>query len=138
LKKQVENADSQFKFAKKYNVENRKDLNYILTNYVDLKYQEIWSEQFLKEKKREMKFNSAYYRIVKQGSVLVYITFHIFTIFIILLMATMRQSILSLGYVFILLPRMKDGAEVLNQRSIQLSKRKSELEQKIKSVQEKY
>ena len=33
-------------------------------------------------------------------------------------MATMRQSIISLGYVLILLPRMKDGSEVLDQRNI--------------------
>ena len=50
----------------------------------------------------------------------------------------MRQSIISLGYVLILLPRIKDGAEVLNQRSIQDSKKKYELEEKIKSATEKY
>ena len=66
------------------------DLNYLLTNYVDLKYQNIWSQDFLKKKKADIKANSTYYRIVKQGSILVYVTFHIFTIFIILLMATMR------------------------------------------------
>jgi hypothetical protein len=94
-----------------------------LLNYVDIKYQQIWSEDFLKAKKRELKYNSAYYRIVKQGSTLVYICFHIMTIFVILLMATMRQSLISLGYVLILIPRIKDGAEVLNQRSHQHSKK---------------
>jgi len=74
-----------------------------------------------------MKERSSYYRIVKQGSVLVYLSFHIFTIFIILLMATMRQSLLSLGYVFILLLKMKDAAEVLNQRSIQQNKKTEEI-----------
>ena len=53
-------------------------------------------------------------------------------------MATVRQSILSFGYVVILLPRIKDGAEVLNQRSIQQSRKKLELEQKIKSALVKY
>ena len=46
---------------------------------------------------------------------------------IILLMATMRQSLLSLGYVFILLLKMKDAAEVLNQRSIQQNKKTEEI-----------
>ena len=85
----------------------------------------------MKEKKRELKTSSSYYRIVKQGSVLVYLSFHIFTIFIILLMATMRQSILSLGYVFILLPKIKDAAEVLNLRDIAQSKKTSDLKSKI-------
>lgn len=77
-------------FAEKYNRENREDLNYILTTYVDLKYQHIWSDEFLREKKRELKNNSSYYRLVKQGSTLVYVSFHVFTIFVVLLMATMR------------------------------------------------
>ena len=84
-----------------------------------------------------MKESSSYYRIVKQGSVLVYLSFHIFTIFIILLMATMRQSILSLGYVFILLLKMKDAAEVLNQRSIQQNKKTKEIRAKIEEIEEK-
>ena len=126
-KKQIAQAESQYAFAKKYNVENKRDLNYLLINYVDIKYLQIWSEKFLKQKKREMKERSSYYRIVKQGSVLVYLSFHIFTIFIILLMATMRQSLLSLGYVFILLLKMKDAAEVLNQRSIQQNKKTEEI-----------
>lgn len=90
----------------------------MLINYVDMKYDAIWSNDYLKVKKQAIKENSPYYRIVKQGSQLVYISFHIFTISIVLLMATMRQSIISLGYVLILLPRMKDGSEVLDQRNI--------------------
>jgi len=90
----------------------------MLINYVDMKYDHIWSNDYIKKKKQEIKENSPYYRIVKQGSQLVYISFHIFTIYIVLLMATMRQSVISLGYVFILLPRMEDGSEVLNQRNI--------------------
>jgi len=89
-----------------------------LTTYVDLKYPTIFSEDFLKKKKWEIKENSVYFRLVKQGSQLVYVSFHIVTIFIVLLMATMRQSLISLGYVLILLPRMKDGSEVLDQRNI--------------------
>lgn len=104
---------AQHNFAKDYQKHNEYDLNYTLTNYVDLKYQAIWSEEFIKEKKAEIKKNCMYFRLVKQGSQLVYITFHIFTIFIVLLMAAMRQSLFAIIYVFILLPRMKDGAEVL-------------------------
>jgi hypothetical protein len=59
-------------------------------SFVDLKYQSIWSEEFIKEKKSEIKKNCIYFRLVKQGSQLIYITFHIFTIFIVLLMAAMR------------------------------------------------
>jgi sRNA-binding regulator protein Hfq len=69
-----------------------------------MKYTKVWSDEFLSEVKREMKQNSIYFRIVKQGSMLTYLTLHIFTIFVILLMATMRQSLLSLIYVFMLLP----------------------------------
>ena len=71
----------------------------------------------MKLKKREIKSNSPYFRIVKQGSVLVYISYHIFTIFVVLLMSVLRKSFIAIGYVIILLPRIKDGAEVLNQRS---------------------
>jgi len=111
---QVSNAKNQYLFALKYNIENRKDLNYTLTNYVDIKYQDIWADDYLKVKKGEIKRNSSYFRIVKQGSQLVYLTFHIFTIFLVLLMATLRKSLIAIGYVIILLPRIKDGAEVLN------------------------
>ena len=52
-------------------------------------------------------------------------------------MATMRQSLLSLGYVFILLLKMKDAAEVLNQRSIQQNKKTQEIKLKIKDLEAK-
>lgn len=97
---------------------NEISLNDILVNYIDLKYQEIWSLEFQKKIKREFKQLSPYFRIVKQGSVLTYLTFHIFTILVVMLLATVRQSIISLGYVIILLPRMKDGSEVLMQRDL--------------------
>jgi hypothetical protein len=90
------------------------DLNYLLVNYVDLESSEIWSHDTCRKKKYEFKEQSIYYRLVKQGSVLVYLTFHIETMMIVLLMAVMRQSFLSLGYVLIILPRIRDGAEVLN------------------------
>lgn len=67
----------------------------------------------MKEKKWEIKKNCIYFRLVKQGSQLIYITFHIATILGVLLMATMRQSLFAVMYVIILLPKMKDGAEVL-------------------------
>ena len=40
-------------------------MNYVLTNYVDIKFQDIWSDEYLKEKKGEIKRNSSYFRIVK-------------------------------------------------------------------------
>ena len=73
-----------------YQKNNKVDLNEMLAMYVDIKYPTIFSEEFLKEKKWEIKDNSIYFRLVKQGSQLVYISFHILTIFIVLLMATMR------------------------------------------------
>jgi len=103
---------------------------------VDLKYQSIWSEEFIKEKKAEIKKNCVYFRLVKQGSQLVYITFHIFTIFIVLLMAAMRQSLFAIVYVLILLPRMKDGAEVLKQRDIQQGKDLEDIENDIDDIRD--
>lgn len=82
--------DEQWRFAVNYNKENRTDLHYRLTTYVDLKCPEIWAGDTLKAKKWEIKENCTYFRIVKQGSVAVYLTFHIFTIFVILISATMR------------------------------------------------
>jgi len=37
----------------------------MLINYVDMKYDQIWSNDYLKKKKQEIKENSPYYRIVK-------------------------------------------------------------------------
>ena len=90
----------------------------------------------MKLKKREIKSNSPYFRIVKQGSVLVYLTFHIITIFIVLLMAVMRQSMFSIGYVLFLLPRFKDAAEVLDQSAIKQFKSKGQFIKDIKSLKE--
>jgi len=84
-----------------------------LVNWVDLKFDEIWSDDYLKVKKWELKEQNVYFRMVKQGSVLVYISNHVFTILIVLLMAVLRQSLISIGYVFILLPRIREGSEVL-------------------------
>ena len=99
-------------------MQDKMNPNDVLVNYVDLKYQEIWSKDFLKKIKGEFKQLSLYFRIVKQGSVLTYLTFHLVTILGVMLLATVRQSIISLGYVIILLPSLKDGSEVLNQRDL--------------------
>jgi hypothetical protein len=112
------------------------DLNYHLTTYVDLKYTTMWSDDFLKKKKWELKDNSKYFRIVKSGSMLVYLTLHIFMIFIILLAATLRQSLIALGYVLILLPRIKDGAEVLKQRDIQLKKQAEKIRKEVEVIKD--
>lgn len=61
-------AQAQYDFAREYNRLNKYDLNYTLTNYVDLKYQAIWGEELIKEKKWEIKRNCLYFRLVKQGS----------------------------------------------------------------------
>jgi len=110
------------------------DLNYKLTTYVDLKYSKIWSDEFIKTKKNELKQLDTYFRMVKQGSQLIYLSFHIILIFIILLMASIRQSLISLGYVFILIPAMKNGSEVLDQRTINQYKLKNELSKEIEEL----
>jgi hypothetical protein len=89
----------------------------------------------MKIKKGEIKKNSGYFRIVKQGSVLVYISFHIFTIFVVLLSAVMRKSFIAIGYVIILLPRIKDGAEVLNQRSKSQAMKNQKIREKMQFLQ---
>lgn len=88
----------------------------MLVNWVELKFDKVWSNDLLREKKWELKEQSFYFRTVKQGSVLVYLTFHILLIFLLMMMTAVRRSILSFLYVMILLPRMRDGAEVLSQR----------------------
>lgn len=135
-KEQVEKANQLYEFALEYKRMNKVDLNYMLTNWVDLKYDHIWSDEFISQKKQEIKDNSTYYRIVKQGSQLVYVAFHIFTILIVMLMATMRQSLISLGYVLIIFPRMKDGSEVLSQRTINQSSSKDKLEEEIQELED--
>jgi hypothetical protein len=90
----------------------------MLINYIDLKYNEMWSYDVCRKVKASFKEQSIYYRLVKQGSVLIYLTFHIFTIFLILLMATLRQSFFALGYVLIFIPRLRHGSEVLMQRNV--------------------
>jgi len=75
-----------------------------------------------------MKESSVYFRIVKQGSIIVYLCFHVFTILFILLMAVLRQSFVSLGYVLMILPHLKDGADVLRQNLLGQNKAQIELE----------
>ena len=49
-------------------------------------------------------------------------------------MAIIRQSAISLVYVLILIPRIKDCAEVLDQRVINFYRRQGELEDKIEAL----
>jgi len=100
----------------------------MLVNYVELKYQKIWSNDLLKEKKWELKEQNFYFRAVKQGSVLVYLTGHIFLIFCIMMMATVRRSYFAFVYILIIIPRMKNGAEVLSQRELNQDQKKKDLE----------
>lgn len=113
-------------------------MNYMLVNWVELKYDKVWSNDNLREKKWELKEQSFYFRTVKQGSVAVYLTFHVFMIFMILLMATVRRSIISFLYVIILLPRMKDGAEVLTQRDTNQGKQRQDLIDKLECLRDEH
>jgi len=54
-KDQISLAKKQYEFALQYNLENKQDLNYSLTTYVDINYQEIWCDEFMKAKKGEIK-----------------------------------------------------------------------------------
>lgn len=51
-------------------------------------------------------------------------------------MAAMRQSLFAIIYVLILLPRMKDGAEVLKQRDIQQGKDLEDIENEIDDLKD--
>ena len=46
-------------------------------------------------------------------------------------MVVIRQSLLSLGYLLVLLPRFKNTAAVLDQRSIYKNKTKDELREEV-------
>ena len=132
----IDRAKDQYDFAIEYNKNPHMDLNQILINYIDLKYNEIWSTDQCRKVKAQFKQQSVYYRLVKQGSVLIYLTFHIFTIFLILLMATLRQSFFALGYVLIFIPRLKHGSEVLMQRNIHQDNKEQNLKDERKTNDE--
>lgn len=51
-------------------------------------------------------------------------------------MAAMRQSLFGVLYVLILLPKMKDGAEVLKQRDIQQGKELEDLDIEIADLED--
>lgn len=110
------------------------DLNNILTTYVDLKYNAIWSAEKLKEVKWELKDGCTYFRLVKQGSILIYLTSHVFTMMLILFMAVIRRCYFSLGYVFMILPKIREGAHVLKQNLIAGEKEIHDLEEKIEDL----
>ena len=112
-KSQREHSEEQYKFAEEYNGKDQMDFTDLLIQHIDMNSSEIWSYDTIKAKKWEIKDNSTYFRLVKQGSILVYLSFHIFTIFTILCAACLRQTILAIIYVLILLPRIRYGAEVL-------------------------
>ena len=117
-----------------------KDLNYHLINYVELKFNDLWSEETVKEKKWELKQQNTYFRLVKQGSILVYLTSHLFVIFVILLMATLRQSFVSLVYfLLILLSLFRTryyAAGVLTQRDQNIHKQRAQTEDEIRKQTE--
>ena len=47
----MDTAKDNYEFAKEYNRQSEITLNYMLINYVDMKYDQIWAEDFLKKKK---------------------------------------------------------------------------------------
>lgn len=89
------------------------DYDQILINYIDLAENDVWSSDTMKRVKKEFKQQSVYFRLVKQGSVLIYLCFHIFTILFVLFMATLRQSIIALGYVLIVISTFNIASDVL-------------------------
>lgn len=108
----------------------------MLVNWLELKFDRVWSNDLLREKKWELKEECFYFRAVKQGSVMVYLSFHIVLCFIIMVMATVRRSLISFGYIAILLPRMKDGSEVLTQRDQNQAKLRYDAESKVKAIRQ--
>jgi len=49
-------------------------------------------------------------------------------------MAALRQSFIAIGYVLIILPRVKSGAEVLMQRDLSMKNQIEDLELEIESI----
>jgi hypothetical protein len=112
----MKHAEDEYDFQERFTNEDlnlKIDLNETMITYIDLKYNQIWSNDFVKRIKWQFKEINIYFRLVKQGSILVYLAFHIFTIMTILLMAVLRRSFLSFVYVLIVLPNLKSFAQVL-------------------------
>jgi len=78
-------------------------LNYQLINYCELKFNELWSQENVRARKWELKQKNFYFRLVKQGSMLIYLSSHIFVLFVILMMSTIRQSIIGFLYIFFII-----------------------------------
>lgn len=68
--------------------------------------------------------------MTKYGSVLVYTTWHIITIVMILFIAMLRRSFISLGYVLAFIPFIKNSSDVLKQ--FEMYKNFLKLKEKIK------
>ena len=65
-----------------------------------------------------------------------YLTFHVFTIFSVLMMAVLRQSFISIIYVLILLPSIKEGSEVLKQSTVAQGAKSDDIKEKIEKLEE--
>lgn len=104
--------------------------------YVDLRNIGLWNDKKCREKKQELKRQSNYFRLVKRGSLLIYLIFHVFTIMVILLMATVRASIISFIYVLILMPHFGTAAEVLTMRLFAQESSRVELEAEVARLEE--
>ena len=105
----------------KTNLKKFISLDSILVNYIDLKYNEIWSITFMKKIKKQLKQQNLYYNLVKDGSQAVYILKHIDAILLILLLSIMRQSLVSVIYIIVIVWKiMFNSEDALKQRSLNL------------------
>ena len=109
----------QLDFIDEYCREKEYDLATNLRNYVDLKKNEIWSDELIHSILKDIKENQTTYRIVKKGSTCFYLTFHIVTLFTILICAIMRRSLISLLYIWFVLKYLRTGTEVVSKRNRQ-------------------
>lgn len=102
----------------KHNLQRFISLDSFLVNYIDLKYNEIWSIPFMKKIKNQLKQQNIYYNIVKSGSQVIYLLYHINTICLILLLSIMRQSLVSVIYIIVIIWKiMFNSEDALKQRS---------------------
>jgi ABC-type transport system involved in multi-copper enzyme maturation permease subunit len=88
----------------------------------------MWSTDLARTKKQELKMRNPYYRIVKQGSQAVYLTFHVTTILAIMLSTLLRRSFIAILYVFILLPHLRTATDVFAMALFSQEKKRKQLE----------
>ena len=98
------------------NIEKQINFNKKLEEYTELmnyKYPAEFNHRSKSKRLCELKDQCSFYIITKNAPILIFTTWHIFTMFVILLMALCRRSLISLGYVVALLPYLRDSRSVL-------------------------